>query len=54
MILDQKKTVLNIELYDHEFMAYKGHIDIVGATNATSLRLTEPWKRTGRRVVEES
>ena len=33
--LDQK-TVLNIELYGHEFMAYKGNIDIVEATNATS------------------
>ena len=51
--LDQK-TVLNIELYGHEFMAYKGNIDIVEATNATSLRLTEPWKGTGRRVVGES
>ena len=35
-------------------MADKEHVDRVGATTATCLRLTEPWKGTGPIVVADS
>ena len=51
----RSKIVLNIELYEgRELMATKEHVDRVGATTATCLRLTEPWKGTGRIVVGDS
>ena len=47
----RSKFVLNIELYEgREFMA---DVDRVGATTATSLWLTEPWKGAGRIVVRD-
>lgn len=51
----RSKIVLNIELYEgREFMAEKEHVNRVGATTATCLRLTEPWKGSGRIIVGDS
>ena len=49
------RIVVNIELFEgKEIMAEKEHVDVYGATTATSLRLTEPWRASGRIVIADS
>ena len=51
----RSKIVLNIKLYEgSEFITDKEHVDWVGATTATCLRLAEPWKGTVWIVVGDS
>ena len=51
----RSKIVLNLELYEGKnLMASKDHVDRVGATTAACLRLTDPWKGSGRIVVGDS
>ena len=48
-------VVLHIELYEgKEYMKDKEHVTEYGATTATTLRLTDYWKNTGRIVVGDS
>ena len=47
--------VLNMELYEgKEYMKSKENVKEYGATCATTLRLTKPWKGTGRVVIGDS
>ena len=43
------KIVLHLELYEgKEYMQTKAFVSEFGATTATSLRLTDAWKHTGK------
>ena len=47
--------VLNMELYEgKEYMQTKPLVNEYGATCATTLRLTAPWKNSGRIVYGDS
>ena len=47
--------MLFAELYEGKnIMKYKRYVNEVGATTACCLRLTEPWKGTGRVVISDS
>ena len=49
------QIVLFLELYEgKELMQDKEHVSEYGATSATCLRLTEPWKHSGRIVIADS
>ena len=49
----RSKIVLFAEQYKgKEFMASKEYVDELGATTACCLCLTNPWKGTGRIVLE--
>ena len=51
----RSKIVLYAELYEgKEIMQYKDYVDDFGATTACCLRLTDPWKGTGRLVIGDS
>ena len=51
----RSKIVLYAELYEgKEIMTNKPFVNEVGATTATCLRLTAPWKGSGRVVVGDS
>ena len=48
-------VVLNLELYEgKDYMKSKKGVKEHGATCATTLRLTEPWKGSGRVVIGDS
>ena len=51
----RSKIVINMELYEGvQRMREKEGVQELGATTATTLRLTEPWRGSGRVVVADS
>ena len=51
----RSKIALYAELYEgNNIVKYKSYMDEIGATTACCLRLTEPWKGTGRVVTGDT